>query len=222
MPEEIVVVGAGGFGRETLDVIEAINAGNGTHAWTVVGVADDEPSDTNLERLAARGYAYLGPLDAVREGDDARRYVIGVGTPEARARIADAFADAGWEAPALIHPTARIGSAVTVGDGTIVCAGVQVSTNTQLARHVHLNPGAIIGHDGMLEDYVSVNPRAVVSGDVRVGARSLIGAAAVVLQGLTVGEGATVGAAACVTRSVAPGRTVVGIPARPLLKGVRA
>ena len=46
--------------------------------------------------------------------------------------------------------------------------------------------------------------------------RVFIGAGARVLGGITVGEGAQVGANAVVVHDVAPGATVVGIPARPI------
>jgi hypothetical protein len=60
-PERVVVVGASGFGRECLDVLEAMVAAGS--AVEVVGVVDDGPSDLNLERLTARGTPHLGPVD---------------------------------------------------------------------------------------------------------------------------------------------------------------
>ena len=57
MPEPLVIVGAGGFGRETVDVVEAINAAQRHARWQLLGVADDSPSTENLARLGARGIA---------------------------------------------------------------------------------------------------------------------------------------------------------------------
>ena len=62
-------------------------------------------------------------------------------------------------------------------------------------------------------------PGARVAGAVSIGAGALVGSGAVVLQGLTVGAGATIGAGAVVTRDVAPGVTVVGVPARARPEG---
>lgn len=214
MPEDIVVIGAGGFGRETLDVIEAINASAADPVWRVVGVVDDAPAEVQLERLAARGYAYLGPL-ADAAGELAMSWsIVAIGAPQTRKRIADKVDELGGRVATLVHPRAVVGSQLRIGAGSVVCGGVQLSTNLDLGIHVHVNPGAIIGHDSVLEAFVSVNPGAVVSGEVRVGSGSLIGAGATVLQGLVVGDHATVGAAACVTRAVAGGATVKGVPAR--------
>ena len=213
MSRDLVVIGAGGFGRETLDVAEAaIRAGAG---FRILGVIDGSPSEHNLQRLEARGIAYLGTEAHWLAGQpNSVEYVIGVGSPAAKEIIANRFDSAGLSAATLIHPMAAIGTMARIGPGSVVCGGVQISTNVHTARHVHVNPGAIIGHDAVIDEFASVNPGAVISGEVHLGKGSLIGAGAVVLQGLWVGQGATVGAAACVVREVAPGVVVKGVPAR--------
>lgn len=210
----VVVVGAGGFGRETLDVIEAHNRAHPDAALIVRGIVDDEPSDRNLARLADRGYTWLGPMADVIAASPPSRFVLGIGSPGVKAELDARLVAAGWSATSVVHPSAVLGSVCAVGAGSVVCAGVQLSTHTRLGRHVHLNPGAIVGHDAELGDFVSVNPGAIISGEVIVHDRVLVGAGAVVLQGLQVGEAATVGASACVTRDVPAGDVVVGVPAR--------
>lgn len=214
MSVPIVVVGAGGFGRETLDVIAAINATQDSPQFAVVGVIDRGPSDVNLARIAARGLSWLGTEDDWLATDTDAVYAIGIGDGRIRQQVADRFDRAGRTPATLVHPQAVVGSQASIGAGSIVCGGVQVSTNVSVGRHVHLNPNATIGHDSWISDWASVNPGAIVSGDVRVGERSLIGAGAVVLQGLNVGADSRVGAAACVVRDVPSGATVKGVPAR--------
>ncbi|MDR2997028.1 MAG: acetyltransferase [Microbacterium sp.] len=219
MPEDIIVIGAGGFGRETLDVIEAINAAAVEPVWNVVGVVDDGPAEIQVERLRARGIPLLGGLEELRKQGHGCRYVIGIGSPSVRARIAGTVDPWGLRAATLVHPAAVVGTRTELAPGTVVCGGVQLSTNLRLGAHVHVNPAAIIGHDSILEDFVSINPGAIISGEVRVRRETLIGAGATVLQGLEVGEGAVVGAAACVTKNVGARATVTGIPARGIEAG---
>lgn len=214
MAIDVVVIGAGGFGRETIDVIEAHNRASKGEPFNVLGVIDDSPSDLNLERLYRRGYQHLGGIDAYFEMPVSVNYFIGIGNPAAKAQMAEMCNAQGRIASSVAHPSASIGSETTFELGAVICGGVQISTNVQLGRHVHLNPGCIIGHDTRLEDFVSVNPGAIVSGDVHLSGQTLIGAGAVVLQGRHVGEGAIVGASACVTRDISPSMTVVGVPAR--------
>jgi len=212
--EDIIVIGAGGFGRETLDVIEAINAAAVEPLWRVLGVVDDAPADIQRERLGARGISLLGGIKEVRNRVSGCYYVVGIGAPDVRSRLSEKLDSWGGRAATLIHPAAVIGSKAAVDAGAIVCSGVQLSTNVRLGAHVHISPGAIIGHDSVVEKFVSVNPGAIISGDVQVGTGALVGAGAVILQGLAIGPGAVVGACACVTHDVGKGKTVIGIPAR--------
>lgn len=210
--EQVVVVGASGFGRECLDVLEAmIQAGNDL---TVVGVADDAPSEVNLERLAARGVAYLGTVADLLAGEVEWRFVIGIGSPSVRRRIASLLENAGRVPLPAVHPSAKFGARTVIGEGSVICAGVTVSTNVRLGRYVHLNPHATLGHDADVRDFVSINPAAVISGEVIIREETLVGAAATVLQNLTVGERTVIGAGAVVTKDVPANVVVKGVPGR--------
>lgn len=217
MTSSLVIIGAGGFGRETLDVVEAINAAAPT--FDILGVIDDAPSALALERLAARGIAWLGGIDdwlaQTRETQSRMAlYLLCIGSPTVRARIDQRLQQAGLEAAIAVHPRATIGSVGSIAAGTVVCSGAEISTNVTLGRHNHINPKATIGHDSVLADYVSINPGAIVSGEVVIGTATLVGAGAVILQGLKLGERSVIGAGACVTRAVAVRATVKGVPAR--------
>jgi sugar O-acyltransferase (sialic acid O-acetyltransferase NeuD family) len=212
-PERVVVVGASGFGRECLDVLDAMAAAG--LLVEVTGVVDDGPSELNLERLAARGVAFLGTVEEwLATHEQPWRYVLGVGSPSARRRLVARLEDAEAQPFTAIHPSATLGARVEVGEGVIVCAGATISTNVRLGRHVHVNPNATIGHDADLQDFVSVNPSVVVSGEVRVGEAAMLGAAATVLQCLIVGEGTIVGAGSVVTKDLPPHVVAYGAPCR--------
>lgn len=209
--ERVIVVGASGFGRESLDVLEAMVAGGAP--IEIVGVVDDAPAAINLERLADRGVAYLGTLDRwLAEGDRRVRYVLGIGSPAVRRRLVTRLDSAGFSPFTAIHPTATFGACTELQDGGVVCAGATISTNVRLGRHVHVNPNATIGHDAVLHDYVSINPAATISGEVEIGEETLVGAAATVLQNLRVGERTVVGAGAVVTKGVPADVVVKGVP----------
>lgn len=214
MTDRLVVVGAGGFGREVIDVVDAINDEAGREMWHVMGVVDDAPSQLNLERLGKRGVTFLGAIDAFLACAAAEHYVVGIGSPAVRRALADMFDAAGWAASTVVHPSATIGFDVRMGDGTVACAGARMTTNISIGRHVHLNPNVTIGHDTILGDFVSMNPASSVSGDCVIEDGVLIGVGGVVLNQLTVGRGATVGGAACVVKNVPPGAVVKGVPAK--------
>lgn len=204
---DLVVIGAGGFGREILDVAYAC----GLKQCVVV---DDAPSALNLERVDLVGAHYGGTLEDWLTTASRAPFLIGIGDPAVRARVALRIGDRDRvPADALVHPSATVGRASALGPGSVICAGAAVSNNVAVGRHVHINPNATIGHDSVLQDMVSVNPGAIVSGNCVIGSQALLGAGSVVLQGLTVGRSATVGAAACVIRDVLPDAVVKGVPA---------
>ena len=128
MAVDLVVVGAGGFGRQTLDVIEAINQAGAAPQFTVLGVVDDGPSELNLARLQARGYPCLGSVADVLAGLPPAWFALGVGTPSIRQLLAERLEAGGWQPATLIHPSASIGSVPRIGEGVVICGGTQVST----------------------------------------------------------------------------------------------
>lgn len=213
----IVVVGAGGFGREVIDIIETVNASESQPVWDLLGVIDDALSDDNRSRLQDRSITYLGSSDDfVNSGSRKVAYSVGIGSPQVRRVIADRFDAAGHEGAVVIHPSVTMGARVSIGSGTVLCAGVRLTTNVAIGRHVHVNLNATIGHDTTVDDFVSLNPLASISGDCVIERDVLVGVGGIVLNGLRVGRGATIGGAACAVRDVPPGTTVVGVPAKPL------
>lgn len=214
MAEPLVIIGAGGFGRETADVVAAVNAAADEPLWELVGIVDDSPSEVNLERLRNRGIQHLGGTEDLVRNDARPRYVVGIGSPRVRKLIADRLDEAGFRAATLVHPDASVGSECVMGEGTVILAGARLTTNISLGRHVHLNPNVTIGHDTDLHDFVSMNPASSMSGDCVVEEGVLIGVAAVVLNQLRVGAGAVVGGSACVVKDVPSGAVVKGVPAR--------
>lgn len=221
MSTEIVVVGAGGFGREVVDVVEAVNAERTARgaepAWLLEGVIDDAISQDNRRRLDQRAIPYLGTSDDfLARPVPGIHYVVGIGAPHVRRRIADRFDAAGHVAAVLVHPAATVGSASELGAGTVMCAGARITTNVRVGRHVHINPNATIGHDTSIADFVSLNPQAAISGDCVIESDVLVGVGGIVLNALRVGQGSIIGGAACAVRDVPARTTVVGVPARPL------
>jgi len=158
-------------------------------------------------------------LDAHRGGFDA--FALGIGSPASRDRVATEltarFAEKEW--PALRHPSARFDSAsCTLGPGSVLCAGVIATVNVHFAPFCLVNLACTLGHEARVGRGAVLNPTVNISGGVELGDRVLVGTGAQVLQYLRVGNDASVGAGAVVTRDVEAHTTVVGVPAKPLVR----
>lgn len=213
VPVPLVIIGAGGVGRELVDLVEAVNTTE--RRYRLLGFVDDGNPDESL--LARRGLRLLGPVRELSSID--AEYVIGVGASLARKAIDEFTRGVGLRAATLVHPAATIGGDNRFGEGTVVCSHVSVTTNVATGRHVQLHVNCTVGHDAVLEDFVTVLPGATIAGRVVLEEGVIVGTNAAVIQGLRVGARSVVGAGAAVIRDVAPRTTAVGVPARPVSMG---
>jgi sugar O-acyltransferase (sialic acid O-acetyltransferase NeuD family) len=214
MGQSLVILGTGGGAHDVLDTVEAINAVR--PGWQVAGFLDDARPPGSLHL----GLPVLGGLrEAARL--PGHRFINVIGSDRSYLRRPDILASTALPPDrfaTLVHPAASVSARARLGRGVHVAYGVSVGGGVVVGDHVCLCPGAVIGHDTVLEDYALVAPGAVVSGFVRLGRAAYVGARAVVRQSLRVGEGALVGMGAVVTREVGDAVTVVGNPARPLVR----
>ena len=205
----LVIVGAGGHGREIYELAAVLRDQSG--GWELAGfVADEVPDLSLLDRMGAR---YLGGLDELSQLDC--EFIIGVGDCQTRRRIGDRLQNVRDRAASLVHPSAVVGRDVVLGRGVVITAGVVVTTNVTLGDHTHLNVRSSVSHDCRLGQFVTVSPGATVCGSVNLADRVYVGAGACLKQGVTVGPDTMIGAGAVVVADAGPGLTLVGVPARP-------
>jgi sugar O-acyltransferase (sialic acid O-acetyltransferase NeuD family) len=189
--------------------------GDGGYSREVALIADV----LDPERSRWSNYVYLGPTDEeaqLRHGGDV---VLAVGTAAVRLRLWQRYGsrpDLNW--PTLIHPRADIGPTVELGRAVCFSSGSIATANIVIADGALVNINVTIGHDSHIGRGCVLNPGVAISGGVVLGDGCLVGAGAVILENVEVGSGSTVGAGSVVTRNVPDGTTVVGVPAKPLVK----
>lgn len=207
MAGRLLILGAGGHGRAVADL--AAECG-----WTVAGFTDRSkgPGVLGVDKDVA-ALARAGKIDGA---------IVGVGNT-ALAQRATLFAllkSAALEAPRLVHPRAVVSRSSAIGEGSVVFPGGVLGAHVAVGDNAVIYSGVVIEHECRIDDHAYISPGAVLSGTVTVEAGAFVGAGAVLLPGITVGAGATVAAGAVVTHDVAPGATVMGVPAKPA--GARA
>ena len=207
MKEPIIIYGAGGLGKEVLTLIRAMDV------FEPVGFIDDGfKKGTEL-----KGLKVLGGVDTLNVMTTTVNLVLAVGDPSTKAMLIKKMIDPSRVYfPTLIHPSAIIQdeSAVTIGPGSIICAGCILTTDIVLGSHVLLNLNTTVGHDVTIGDYTSIMTGVNIAGKVEIGDGVMIGSGANVINNVNVGNFAKVGMGAVVIKNVEPQSTVVGVPAR--------
>jgi sugar O-acyltransferase (sialic acid O-acetyltransferase NeuD family) len=208
----LVILGAGGHGREQLDLIRALDGAAGRRE--VLGFIVDPHYGKPGEPVAE--LSILGGLDWLESRAGDVELVCAIGSPASRAALVARAEAAGASFATLVHPSATVGERVVLGSGVIVSAGAVLTCDIELGAHVHVNVGSSISHDCVLEPYATLAPGCRLAGAVRVGRGAELGVGAAVADGRQIGQWSIVGAGAVVVDDVSPDCTVVGVPARSI------
>lgn len=213
------LVGAGGFGREVMPYTRQSVAQQ-------LGVPEAEVQVYFIETWDPKQTVCNGrplvSLDAFLALQGDRYFNVAIGDGAARAKVVERIGSRARPI-AIISPHAIVLEENRIGEGVVLCPNSLVTSNTRIGKYFHANPYSSVTHDCVLGDYVTFAPGARCSGHVHIGDYAYIGAGSVIKQGthdkpLVIGALAVVGMGAVVTRDVPPGVTVVGNPARPLVK----
>lgn len=206
--KDIVIIGAGGFGREVAWLIEEINMK--TPTYHLLGFIDD-----SLEvGYELNGYKVIGNTEWLKDKDFF--VVCAVGNPITKKKIILQLKNTKIRYPILIHPSVNISSYTKIGEGSIVCAGNILTVNILIGKHVIINLDCTIGHDAVIEDYCTILPSVNVSGNVKIEECVSVGTGTQIIQGLCIGNNSIIGAGAVVTKDIPNKVVAVGAPAKPI------
>ena len=204
----LVIVGAGGFGREVwFTARDAHRAGLLT--CPVVGFADSQRDATGADGLPVD---VLGDIDDINWGSELGA-VVAVGDPTIRADLRMRLDALAVPLVTVIHPTAVVADDAVVGAGTVIAPFAWVSTSTQLGTNVVVNGHALVGHHSVVGDDSVVSPHVSVSGHARIGERVLLGTHATVNPAVSIGDRCRVASGSVVVRDVEPHSLAAGAPA---------
>ncbi|GIH12928.1 acetyltransferase [Rugosimonospora africana] len=221
MTADLLIAGAGGFARETVSAVRAINeaANHATDevrpAFRLLGFLDDDPA---LHGTGRAGLTVLGGLSTVYDHPDAM-VVVCVGNPRdyaARARVVNRLALPDHRYATIVHPSASVGTGCAVGPGSVLLAGAVLTAEVTVGAHVSVMPQAVLTHDDVVEDYATIASGVRLGGAAWLEPGVYLGAGALIREGVRIGAGSLIGMGAVVLRDVPPGEVWAGNPARRL------
>ena len=210
--QNIVILGAGGFGREVLDIIIAQN--KVSKRWKILGFVDENPE---LKGKVLNGYPVLGSFDWFSKIDLKEiRVVCAIGDNISKKKVAEKAKGLGLRFANVVHPSVIMTEFVTLGEGVIICAGCILTNQITIGNHVIINLDVTIGHDSIIEDFCTLSPGVHISGRNKIGEGANVGTGAVTIQGIVIGRWSIIGAGAVVAQDIPDKVVAVGVPAKPI------
>lgn len=214
--KKIIIFGAGGFGREVAELITQINSNSAK--WEILGYIDDG-IEVGKE---LNGYKVLGGLNYLNNNiNEEMAVVLAIGNPKTKEKIVSLIQNANVYYPVLIHPNVVLPSNsndFNIMEGSIICPFTFISLNVTIGKHVLLNVNCTIGHDATIGDYSCLMPSVNVSGEVNLGPRTYGGVGSQIINQVDVVSDVVIGAGSVVIKSITESGTVMGVPARMIIK----
>ena len=210
MVKDLVIIGAGGFGREVADTVRCINRHK--ESYQLLGFVDDAD---HLKNQRINDLTVLGNREDLKRMSAGREIyaVIAIADAGLKRLIAqDLDGVVLWEN--IIHPTALISDFCEMGTGNILQAFTIIAPNTTIGNHCMINTRSGMGHDAVMEDYVSVMSLCDITGGVCLKEGAYLALGVGIIPGVTIGEGAYLCAGSIIFKDVEPGATMIGNPAK--------
>jgi len=148
---------------------------------------------------------------------------VTVSSYEIRRRIVSKATKNGCLPVSIRDVSSRVSSDSRIGVGHILSAFSLISPNVEIGDFFQLNIYAYVAHDVKIGNFVTLGPGASCNGNVSIEDDVYVGAGALIINGkpgkpIVLGKGAIIGMGAVVTKDVEPFATVVGNPAKPIMR----
>lgn len=207
--KNLVIIGAGGMGRTMYDLAKE-SYGYGEE-YVISGFIDD-----NIHALDEfENYPHvIGTISSYTPNKE-EVFVCSIGGHSRRTCI-EKMLEKGAEFISLIHKTARIGTNVRVGKGTLVGTYTTIAADAELGDYNFIQSLTIIGHDCKIGSWNRIDSQVMMVGATTIGDNNMIHTGAMINHNVHIGNDCTIGACSFVTMDVESGSTLFSAPARRL------
>ena len=205
----MIIIGAKGFAKEVCEVFNQLNYEKEIAFF-----------DNINNPITAKLYGRYTVLSSFGQAVDfmesnGKEFVLGVGNPIVRYKMAKLFEQQGGRLVSVISPYARIGKLSNrIDDGCCIMTGTIITSDVIINEGVLVNLNCTIGHDVIIGKYTELSPGVHLSGHVNVGDFSILGTGAVVIPNIKIGNNVIIAAGAVVTKDVPNNVLVAGVPGK--------
>lgn len=208
--KHLIIIGAGGMGRTMYDMArESIGYGI---EYDIQGFLDDNIAALdNFENYPP----IIAPIQSYLPNEN-EIFICSIGGA-ARKKCIEEIISRGGQFLTMIHSTARIGTNVQIGEGTIVGAYTTIGADAKVGKYNLIQSYTVIGHDSVIGDWNRIDTHVTLVGGTIVQNEADIHTAAMISHNVTVENNSRVAACSFVIRRVKEGTTVLGNPAKKLM-----
>lgn len=208
--KKLVIIGAGGCGREVLQWARDINEKKPT--WGSFEFIDD-----NLEALNGKNCDV--PLNKKIQGYKPEKdadYICCIANSNIRKNIVESFESFGANFVSIIHPTAVIADNCKIGNASVIYPYAIVSDNADIEKGCIINMYSSVAHDSVVGEYSTVSAHCDITGMCKVGKFVFMGTSSQMIPSSRIGDNAYICAGSMVMGRVKENTKVMGNPARKL------
>lgn len=206
--KNLLIIGAGGCGREVMQWAEDVNAIEPT--WNIKGFLDDDREALSGKRCK---YEVIGTVDAYEvQKDDV--FVCAIGSPAVREKVVKKMLDKGAEFTSVIHPTSVMADNVQIGAGAILYPYSIISDNAELDEFCIVNMHSCVAHDASLGKFCTISAFCDITGNTSLGEAVFMGSGVKLVPSVKIGNRAFICAGSVVMTNVKEDRKVMGNPAK--------
>ena len=215
MVHDIVIIGAGGLGKEVAWLIQNIN--NQTPSWNILGFIEDKIS-SDLLGTEVYGYKVLGDETWLSKYGKEIYVVCAIGRGSIRKSVYEKVSKyPNVILATLIDPTVKVDRSVNIGVGTIICRNCIVTIDINIGKGVLINTGASIGHDSNVDNYCTFLTNSIAAGHTTFGECCDIGSGSFILQGKNIAANTVLAPLSSVLKDITEPGIYAGNPARRMV-----
>lgn len=208
--KKLIIIGAGGFGREIAQYIDDINKLK--CEYEILGYIDDDVSKIGL---TYNNIKVLGDMTILLELNTKYEIYVfcAIANPFIKMKKSKQIKEYGNKTINIIHPTSYISKYVTLGQNVLISPFCVLTTNIVIGDYVHINPQCGIGHDTTIDDYTTLYWSVNTGGFTHIGIAVELGTKTFIKQGIIIGDKVVSGAGAVIIKDVQSKAIVKGVPA---------
>ena len=201
------IYGAGGLGREVLELANQINQ------WKeIIFVDDAKEVDTKRELIKLLSFDQMKSKYNIEDIE----LIIAVGEPLIRELVYNKVTQAGYRLATLVHPSVYISKTTILDAGVVVGANTIVSCDVHIGLNTFIQNTVSIGHDTIIGKHCVISAYDAIGGACVIGDNTFIGMSVPIKEKISIGSDTIVGMGSVVTRDIPANVIAMGNPARTM------